>query len=150
VTRSGGSAGAVSVSYTTADGSASSNSDYTPVSGMVTFAEGELTRTFTVPIIDDSSVETDETVLLTISNPTGGATLGTPSSATLTILDTDRAGPAAQLLNISTRLRVQGGERVGIGGFIITGAGDKRILVRGIGPSLTADGQPVADASRIQ
>jgi hypothetical protein len=41
-----------------------------------------------------------------------------------------------QLLNISTRLRVQTGDNVLIGGFIITGTDSKRVLVRGIGPSL--------------
>ena len=43
----------------------------------------------------------------------------------------------AQLLNISTRLNVQTGEYVGIGGFIITGRASKKVIVRGIGPSLT-------------
>ena len=54
------------------------------------------------------------------------------------------AGPAAQLLNISTRVRVQGGDKIGIGGFIITGSVPKRVLLRGIGPSLSADGKPLA------
>ena len=43
----------------------------------------------------------------------------------------------AQLLNISTRLNVQTGEKVAIGGFIITGNASKKVIVRGIGPSLT-------------
>jgi len=43
----------------------------------------------------------------------------------------------AQLLNISTRLNVQTGDKVAIGGFIITGNASKKIIVRGIGPSLT-------------
>ena len=42
----------------------------------------------------------------------------------------------AQLLNISTRLNVQDGENVSIGGFIITGNAPKKVIVRGIGPSL--------------
>jgi hypothetical protein len=41
-----------------------------------------------------------------------------------------------QLLNISTRALVQVGDQVGIGGFIITGAVPKRVVMRGIGPSL--------------
>ena len=143
VTRTGGSAGEVSVAYATSDGSANANSDYTPTSGTLTFAAGELTKTIAVPLVDNPSAEPDETVLLTLSNPTGGATLGSPSTATLTIVDTDRSGPPAQLLNISTRLRVQAGDKVGIGGFIITGNGVKRVIVRGIGPSLTADGAPL-------
>jgi hypothetical protein len=42
-----------------------------------------------------------------------------------------------QLVNISTRLRVRTGENVLIGGFIITGTDPKKILLRGIGPSLS-------------
>ncbi len=44
------------------------------------------------------------------------------------------------LLNISTRMRVQTGDRVLIGGFIITGTGPKTLIVRGIGPSLPVAG----------
>jgi hypothetical protein len=50
----------------------------------------------------------------------------------------------AQALNISTRLRVQTGDNVLIGGFIITGTAPKNVAVRGIGPSLTAFGIPDA------
>ncbi|MEY2562483.1 MAG: hypothetical protein QOH88_676 [Verrucomicrobiota bacterium] len=42
----------------------------------------------------------------------------------------------AQLLNIATRLRVQGGDKVLIGGFIITGTAPKKVIIRAIGPSL--------------
>lgn len=48
--------------------------------------------------------------------------------------------PAAQLLNISTRLAVQTGENVMIGGFIVTGTAGKKVLVRGLGPSLAQAG----------
>ena len=48
--------------------------------------------------------------------------------------------PAAQPLNISTRLRVQTGENVMIGGFIITGSAPKRVIIRAIGPSLAGAG----------
>src|SRR5204862_5084601 len=50
--------------------------------------------------------------------------------------------PAAQALELSTRLRVLTGTNVGIGGFIITGTEPKQVLVRGIGPSLSASGVP--------
>jgi sugar lactone lactonase YvrE len=54
---------------------------------------------------------------------------------------------AAQLLNISTRARVLTQDEVLIGGFIITGAQNKTVIIRGIGPSLTAFGlaMPLAD-----
>jgi hypothetical protein len=47
-------------------------------------------------------------------------------------------------LNISTRLRVQTGDKVLIGGFIITGTSAKTILLRGLGPSISVNGTPVA------
>ena len=46
----------------------------------------------------------------------------------------------AQLLNVSTRLRVQSGQNAMIGGFIITGNASKRVIIRAIGPSLSARG----------
>lgn len=48
--------------------------------------------------------------------------------------------PAASLANISTRMRVETGDNVLIGGFIITGTAPKRVIVRGIGPSLANSG----------
>jgi hypothetical protein len=47
------------------------------------------------------------------------------------------------LLNISTRTRVQTGDNVMIGGFIITGTEPKSVVLRAIGPSLSNDGTPV-------
>jgi hypothetical protein len=52
--------------------------------------------------------------------------------------------PGAQTLNLSTRMRVQTGDNVGIGGFIITGSAPKHVLLRAIGPSLTPFGIPNA------
>ena len=48
-----------------------------------------------------------------------------------------------QLLNISGRVLAQGGDKVGIGGFVISGAPTKTVIVRAIGPSLTANGNPL-------
>jgi hypothetical protein len=59
------------------------------------------------------------------------------------------ADPAAQAINISTRLLVQAGDSVGIAGFIITGNAPKRLLLRGIGPSLTGFGVPDALADPV-
>jgi PKD repeat protein len=47
---------------------------------------------------------------------------------------------AAQLLNISSRLRVQPGDNTLIGGFIITGTDQKRVALRAIGPSTQVNG----------
>jgi hypothetical protein len=53
------------------------------------------------------------------------------------------AAPAptpAQLANISTRGVIQSGDNVMIGGFIVTGSASKKVIVRGIGPSLPVNG----------
>ena len=55
----------------------------------------------------------------------------------------------AQAVNLSTRLGVQTGDNVGIGGFIITGSASKHVLLRAIGPSLTSSGVPNALADPV-
>jgi hypothetical protein len=74
VTRTGGSNGAVGVRYDTGNGTASAGSDYTTASSTLSWADGDTSsKTFSVPIIDDSIYEGNETVNLTLSSPTGGA-----------------------------------------------------------------------------
>jgi len=92
VTRSGGSTGAVSVNYASADGSAIANNDYTPVGATLNWADGDAAaQTFTIPILDDAVVESSENFTVTLSAPSG-ATPGTPSTATITIADNDSPG----------------------------------------------------------
>jgi hypothetical protein len=67
------------------NGTASAGSDYTSTSGTLTFNQGETSKTISIPIVNDGVFEADETVNITLSSPTGGATLGTPATATLTI-----------------------------------------------------------------
>jgi len=55
--------------------------------------------------------------------------------------------PPAKALNISTRVFVDIGERVSIAGFIVTGDVPKKVLLRGLGPSLTGSGVPDALAN---
>jgi hypothetical protein len=93
IKRTGLTKGSDSVLFKTANGTATAGSDYTAVSQTVSFAAGETQITVSVPIIDDSSVESSETVLLSLSNPFSGATLVSPHSATLTIIDNDVAPP---------------------------------------------------------
>ena len=88
VTRTDGSDGAVAVAYATSGGTAIVGRDYRPASGVLTFAAGVTTRTFTVGLLDDRTWEPTKTIGLKLSAPTGGATLG-PATATLSILDND-------------------------------------------------------------
>ena len=87
VTRAGDTSAAVSVDHATSDGTATAGEDYTAASGTLSFGPGETSKTFAVPITADSVTEGDETVNLTLSNPTGGVPLGTPSTAVLTIVE---------------------------------------------------------------
>jgi hypothetical protein len=89
VTRSGASDGIATVDFATSDGTATAGQDYTPISGTLTFGDGEIIKSFDVAILSDTLDEDDETINLTLSNPTGGATLVTPSTAVLTIQDND-------------------------------------------------------------
>jgi parallel beta-helix repeat protein len=80
----------VTVDFATSNGTAIAGLDYMPTNGTLTFAAGDTEKTFCVEIIDDTlSIEPDESVMLTLSNPTGGSTLESPNSVTLTILDDD-------------------------------------------------------------
>jgi hypothetical protein len=89
ISRSGGTASGVTVDYVTSDGTATAGVDYTAVSGTLLFAAGQISQTFTVPVTNDAIDEPNKTVNLGLSNPTGGATLGTPVAAILTITDND-------------------------------------------------------------
>lgn len=94
VTRAGGAAGSVSVSYASADGTATAGADYTAVAGTLTWGPGDAgPKTFPVPLLDDGLTEGDETVLLSLTGPTGGAILGAPAAAELTILDDETTPP---------------------------------------------------------
>jgi uncharacterized delta-60 repeat protein len=94
VTRSGGNAGAVSVTLTTAGGTATPNVDYEPLTTTVYFGDGDTTpRAVRLPIRPDATPEEDETVNVTLSAPGGCAMLGADASAILTILDDDRPEP---------------------------------------------------------
>ncbi|MEY2558007.1 MAG: hypothetical protein QOE34_1432, partial [Verrucomicrobiota bacterium] len=56
------------------------------------------------------------------------------------VLSNFQTKPPDQLVNISTRMRVLTGDNVLIAGFIITGNDPKKVIIRGIGPSLVDAG----------
>ncbi len=89
------------------------------------------TNTVTYPGVSDPTPTPTPTPTATATATPTPTPSGTPSPTPTP----PPVGPA-QLLNISTRLDVQSGENVSIAGFIITGDGTKKIMVRGIGPSL--------------
>ncbi len=92
VTRTGGDDGAVSVHYATNGQTATAGSDFTSASGTLNWAAGDdASKSFSVPITNDAAVESNETVQLVLSSPTGGAALGN-ATAVLTIHDNDSPG----------------------------------------------------------
>jgi hypothetical protein len=100
VTRASASNIVESVDYTTTElaagaGHATADTDYTTTTGTLTFNTGELSKSFQVPVADDSDFEGDETLDVTLSNPQNvtnplqAPVLGTNNPATLTIVDDD-------------------------------------------------------------
>jgi uncharacterized delta-60 repeat protein len=81
------------VKYATVDGAARDGEDYSATSGTLSFVPWQTNATFTVAILDDARFEGVETVRMVLSDPTGGATLGTRSTGTLTILDDESSNP---------------------------------------------------------
>ncbi len=90
VVRRHGSIGAVSVDYATSDDTAEAGTDYNAASGTLNWADGDNSPIiFTIPIIDDTLVEGNETLNLELTNPLGGALLGDLFTAVVTIEDND-------------------------------------------------------------
>lgn len=105
VSRVDGTGGPVSVSYTATGGSATEGEDFVAASGTLEWAGGDgAPKTFSIELIDDGEQESAETVNLTLSNPTGGASLGTPSSVTLILDDNDDPTTAGGSLSFSSTL----------------------------------------------
>ncbi len=95
VSRTGDNSTTATVNYATVSGgTAVAGTDYTAASGAITFAPGENFKTFVIPLTNDTTVENVETVNMTISNPSNGSVLGSPTTATLSIVDNDPAPQA--------------------------------------------------------
>lgn len=89
VRRQDDAVGEASVGYATVNGTAQAGADYTARSGTLWFAAGETNQTFTIPILADGFLEGQETVLLVLSDPSAGTSLGSQRAALLTIDDYD-------------------------------------------------------------
>lgn len=102
--RTGGSDGTVSVQYRTMDGASGqpssqtawAGSDYSSRSGTLTFAPGETSKAISIPITNDTRVESDEFFSIELRNPAGGATLGAVKKAVVTIVEDDSTIEFAQ------------------------------------------------------
>jgi Ca2+-binding RTX toxin-like protein/murein DD-endopeptidase MepM/ murein hydrolase activator NlpD/uncharacterized protein YcfL len=114
------SAGTVSVTYATVDGTALAGSDYGAVSGVLAFAPGEMVKTVRVSLLDDTAAEGAETFRLALSNAQG-ATLA-QAQARVVIAGND--GPVQAMPTISIE-----------DAWVGEGDGVAQLLVRLSGPS---------------
>jgi hypothetical protein len=99
VQRTGDTSGAVTVDYATANGTASERSDYTTAVGTLRFAAGETAKTIDVLVNEDSFVEGNETFTVSLSNPTGGATLSCLTAVATVQITDDAAEPTTNVID---------------------------------------------------
>jgi hypothetical protein len=98
VTRTGGTTGAVSILYATANGTASSSSDYTAANGTLSWADGDTAAKPINVAISTTAFTGSKNFTVTLSAPGGGATLGTPAVATVSITGSGAPSPGTLAL----------------------------------------------------
>jgi hypothetical protein len=119
VAKSGMTSSSFSVDYATANGTATAGSDYTATTGTLTFAAADTTKTITIATTNDTTVEGDETVLVSLSGATGGASMS-DAQGIGTINDNDSAANCSGVsYSVNDVSKVEGGILV----FTITKAG---------------------------
>jgi len=123
----------VTVTFSTANRTATAGVDYVDASGTLTFNPGETTKTITVAVNANDVLELDKRFVVNITSATNAIIANGQAVGTIT---NDDGGLPERLSNISTRSRVLTGDNVMIGGFIIDGSTPKRVLVRSRGPSM--------------
>jgi hypothetical protein len=104
VDRVGGSSGAVSATFQVNPGTATLGNDYTlPPSLTLNWAPGDTAPKFIqIPIVNDAVAEPNEAFTVTLVSTTGGATLGTTTTATVNIADDDVAVPAVLVNEVAS------------------------------------------------
>ena len=117
---------AVTVDYVTSDVTARAGEDYTSASGTLTFATGERSKTVEVTVLDDAHDEGEETLALTLSNPSGAYLAD--ATATGTIENSDHM-PKAWMVRFG---RTVGSQVVDALNARLDGAGGSHVTVAGI------------------
>jgi hypothetical protein len=131
VSLSGAGSEPVSVSYATANGTASAGTDYVATAGSLSFAAGTTTRTLSVAVNGDTTVEADETFFVNLTAPTGATLADAQGKATLK--NDDSAAVPSIAVSPTT---VQPGQTVQV--TVANGPGQLRDWV-GLYPAAAAD-----------
>jgi hypothetical protein len=122
ITRSGDTSGSSSVDYRTNDGSATAPSDYTALPPTtVTFAATETTKPVTVNVNGDTTVESDETFTVDLSNPVGATIADSQGLGTITNDDTASVAPTLSINDVTLN---EGNAGTTAYTFTITRSGD--------------------------
>ena len=140
VNLSGPHSNGVSVNYSTADGAATAGSDYNTVSGRLTFAKGETSKTISIPVRGDRVVEPDEDFRVQLSNPTKGTRIAN-GTGYVTIVDDEPR------ISISDAAAVEGNSGTTAFTFTVglSAAADLPVTVN----YATADGSATADSDYV-
>lgn len=135
--RGNGTGGTVSVDVTTTDGTAKAGKNFTalaPSPKTVTFADGVTEVQVPITLIASGAVAPNQSFNVTISNPTGGATLGAVVTARVVILDAapDTTKPTVTLTSPSANARISdaAGATVMVTGKAADGRGVAKVQVR--------------------
>jgi parallel beta-helix repeat protein len=119
ISRTGGTTSALTVNYSRS-GTAANGTDYDSLSGSLSIPSGAASATVTVRPIDDTTVEGNETVILTLT-ANAAYTVGSPNNATVTIADNDQASLPAVSVAASDASAAESGP--GPGTFTISRTG---------------------------
>lgn len=159
VSRTSGDDDPASVQYSVSNGTAtggascSGSTDFITTSGTLNWSDNDsANKSFTITICDDLNVESNETILIQLFNPSG-ATLDAPSAATVTITNNDVAAgqmPTIDTANIKTTCSQTDGTVFTLPSVAVVGGVDRinRALVVLVGAEGTANnGDPLCDLS---
>jgi len=145
--------GLVGVQFATSNGTAQAGQDYTAATGTLTFNPGETSKTVTVPVSGDTTIEPDETFTVTLSNPTGGAALGRTQGLGK-IADDEPQGPCGPRPKVVRTVTVVGGKlQVHLQASPLNGGGANALTEIRFGTfdnaQVTVNGQAVANGQTI-
>lgn len=111
--------GTATVNYATFNGSAVAGQDYKSLTGTLSFPAGVTTLNLSLGILNDSLFEMDETFEVRLLDPSAGISLGTPSTATVTVRDNGDRNVEFEATAVS----------------VDEGAGTVTLMVRRVGPT---------------